>query len=71
LRHAQFQKALSGNPALLIWMGKQLLGQRDQMLTEHSGELTINDAEARDKIISKLASLAAKQQDQDSAPSVN
>jgi hypothetical protein len=30
LRRAQVQKALAGNPTMLIWMGKQILGQKDQ-----------------------------------------
>lgn len=30
LRRMQWEKAKSGNPALLIWLGKQLLGQRDR-----------------------------------------
>lgn len=29
LRRAQFQEALKGNTALLIWLGKQYLGQTD------------------------------------------
>lgn len=29
LRYAQYQKALEGNERLLIWLGKQRLGQRD------------------------------------------
>jgi hypothetical protein len=29
LRRAQFKLALEGNPALCIWLGKQLLGQRE------------------------------------------
>lgn len=29
LRRAQFQAALKGNTALLIWLGKQMLGQRE------------------------------------------
>jgi hypothetical protein len=29
LRRMQFEKAASGNPALLIWLGKQYLGQRE------------------------------------------
>jgi hypothetical protein len=31
MRRAQFKKALEGNPAMLIWMGKQMLGQKEQM----------------------------------------
>lgn len=29
LRRAQMEKALEGNPTLLIWLGKQMLGQSD------------------------------------------
>lgn len=29
LRRAQMEKALEGNPTMLIWLGKQLLGQSD------------------------------------------
>jgi hypothetical protein len=35
LRSAQFKAALAGNPTMLIWMGKQLLGQKDKQ--EFSG----------------------------------
>ena len=30
LRRAQFQSALNGNATLQIWLGKQMLGQRDK-----------------------------------------
>jgi|RhiMethySRZTD1v2_1073278.scaffolds.fasta_scaffold2325415_1 hypothetical protein len=30
LRRAQFKSALAGNAAMQIWLGKQLLGQRDK-----------------------------------------
>ena len=29
LRRAQYRKAMEGNPAMLIWLGKQILGQRE------------------------------------------
>jgi hypothetical protein len=29
LRHAQLKVALSGNAAMLIWLGKQILGQQE------------------------------------------
>jgi hypothetical protein len=29
LRHSQIQTALGGNPTMLIWLGKQYLGQSD------------------------------------------
>ena len=31
LREAQMQKALSGDSTMLIWLGKQLLGQKDSV----------------------------------------
>ena len=30
LRRKQIQLALAGNPTMLIWLGKQILGQRDR-----------------------------------------
>ena len=36
LRRAQMDKALEGNPTMLIWMGKQLLGQQDNPGSEES-----------------------------------
>lgn len=35
LRRAQWKKAQEGNPTMLIWMGKQMLGQTDKM--QHAG----------------------------------
>lgn len=37
LKRKQYEKAMAGNPTMLIWLGKQYLGQRDKM--EHSGEI--------------------------------
>lgn len=36
LRRAQMDKALEGNPTMLIWLGKQLLGQSDNPGDEDS-----------------------------------
>lgn len=36
LRRAQFKAALGGNATMLVWLGKQLLGQKDKH--EHTGE---------------------------------
>lgn len=41
LRRLQWQQAKAGNPTMLIWLGKQLLGQRDVVETEHSGDHTV------------------------------
>jgi len=38
LRRAQFKAAHAGNPAMLIWLGKQNLGQRDQPAIEGADE---------------------------------
>lgn len=37
LRRAQWQAAQKGNPTMLIWLGKQHLGQKDKSALEHSG----------------------------------
>lgn len=37
LRRAQFQAALKGNITMQIWLGKQLLNQRDNHAIEHTG----------------------------------
>lgn len=37
LRRSQWQAAQKGNATMLIWLGKQYLGQRDRSLHEHSG----------------------------------
>ena len=36
LSEAQFQYALKGNASLLIWLGKQYLGQTDKQETENT-----------------------------------
>lgn len=41
LRRAQIDMALSGNPALLIWLGKQWLGQKDKQETTTTTHVNI------------------------------
>ena len=41
LRRMQFQKAREGNVAMLIWLGKQLLGQRERIDQEIREETVI------------------------------
>ena len=43
LRRAQFKAALDGNPTMLIWMGKQVLGQRDKQEVEHGANDSLAD----------------------------
>lgn len=40
LRAKQFKLAMDGNPTLLIWLGKQLLGQQDRLSQEVIEKLT-------------------------------
>jgi len=50
LRRMQYAKAKEGNPTMMIWLGKQLLGQSDKAETQVSGpggaaiEFVINNA---------------------------
>jgi len=37
IRRKQAELAMEGNVTMLIWLGKQRLGQRDRFDTEHSG----------------------------------
>ena len=39
LRRAQISVALNGNPTLLIWLGKQMLGQSDQPVDSESNQI--------------------------------
>jgi hypothetical protein len=41
LRRLQWQQAHAGNATMLIWLGKQLLGQRDKHEVEQSGAQTL------------------------------
>ena len=38
LRRMQFEKAQTGNTTMLIWLGKQLLGQKDKIETSENNE---------------------------------
>jgi len=39
LRRAQFKHAIKGNPTLLIWLGKQYLGQTEKLEKEKEADL--------------------------------
>lgn len=39
LRNYQMQAAKAKNPTMLIWLGKQYLGQKDRQEIEHSGSI--------------------------------
>lgn len=38
LRRAQYQAAMKGNVAMLIWLGKVVLGQKETLINEHTGK---------------------------------
>jgi len=38
LRRLQFEKAQTGNTTMLIWLGKQMLGQKDKIETSENNE---------------------------------
>jgi hypothetical protein len=43
LRKKQFDVAMTGNTTMLIWLGKQMLGQNDQNIGEDFSPLPITD----------------------------
>lgn len=45
LRSKQFEIAMEGNPTMLVWLGKQLLGQRDRV--EQVETVSVADAIAQ------------------------
>lgn len=47
LRRKQFEVAMHGNVAMLIWLGKQYLGQTEKV--EQFGEVTVKEAIDRGK----------------------
>jgi hypothetical protein len=62
LRGKQFELAMKGNPALLIWLGKNWLGQSDKIDYTHvSDEDLIADAEAAGLIIRNAAAGSSKE----------
>jgi hypothetical protein len=48
----QMEIALAGHPTMLIWMGKQVLGQKDIVTNEHrgSGQPPIDPSDARARL---------------------
>lgn len=60
LRRLQWKKAQEGNTTMLIWLGKQYLGQSDkQELTGKDGKALVPDIKF--EVIDKEAEIATKQ----------
>jgi hypothetical protein len=56
LRREQYRLAMNGNPTMLIWLGKQLLGQTDKVVTAQSeGTFGLGDSERPDATGNKSA----------------
>lgn len=60
LRNAQMREALAGSPQLLIWLGKQMLGQSDkvQVKSESTVSVVLEDAMRELRDLSKEDLLA-------------
>ena len=41
LRRQQWKAAMSGNPTMLVWLGKQMLGQRDKQDVDQTGNMEV------------------------------
>ena len=69
LRRKQFEIAMSGNATMLIWLGKQCLGQMDR--TEHTGAsggpITIANLTAADLSDEQLAAIIQTDKSADKA----
>ena len=51
LRRAQWKAAQDGNPTMLVWLGKQMLGQRDKQDLDH----TSSDGSMKPQVIEIVA----------------
>lgn len=52
LRRKQWAMAMNGDRTMLVWLGKQMLGQTDRQAIEHSGAIDLGSAalSARQKL---------------------
>ncbi len=54
LRRVQYKKAMSGNTTMLIWLGKQYLGQSDKVVVDNQADAIKSATE----IVAKVRELA-------------
>ena len=49
LRRRQFKAAMDGNPTMLVWLGKQYLGQTDkqEIAASVTGDISVTDARSK------------------------
>lgn len=66
LRRKQYQLAMSGNVSMLIWLGKQHLGQKEQSKVETEltgaggGPLDVNVNDVRERVTSRITSISTR-----------
>jgi len=62
LRRAQMQAAQNGNATMLVWLGKQILGQKDITVNELSGRdgQPIQVSEHKQELISRISGLVER-----------
>jgi len=54
LRRAQWKSALGGDRTMMIWLGKNHLGQTDRQAVEHSGGMSIDYGPAARALLDRL-----------------
>ncbi len=60
LRRKQMQAVELGNTTMLIWMGKQLLGQKDkqEFSGPGGGPIEVSLSDARERVLSRIAQMS-------------
>lgn len=58
IRRKQYQLAMNGNPTMLIWLGKQHLGQTERQEVEHIGGVNLSHlTRTTDEIVESMLAL--------------
>ena len=64
LKRAQFKLAMGGNATMLIWLGKQILDQKDKQSHEVSGPeggpIEVKIDELRERLTTRISGLASR-----------
>ncbi len=67
LRRKQIDSAMKGNTGMMIWLGKQYLGQTDKQDINTSGSVEVTVTDARSKV-ERLISRHVIEHDEDETP---
>ncbi len=73
VRRQQFKLLEAGNVTMAIWLGKQLLGQKDKVDIAHgggggTGPIETTDVSPRERLLSRIAQLAERRRSGGSDP---